>query len=279
MEGGSQKYATPTVPSKFGNPLGPKLQEAIVNPEITPTVIPGAPKQVIQGTPENFKFDLDPSNPTSNNNPDPRSLFGLKPGESYIPATEALELRKMANQATRFKSPAEMFGVDPQMAAGREQAFAAGNHIRGALAETDPALAAISDKLEDAYALRENAVGPQADKKPISTIIGTNPDKAQALERFDQAVGYDPKSGLRQLGRDVDLANTRAGNSRAAEMFGPYDPTSYHGLVKSVIDRIPRVYNSAAQTMSGALNPTTTMSQQLTNGLQNAKALWNPGNQ
>ena len=294
MEGGKQKFATPTIPSKFGNSLADKLKAAIQNPELNPSTqtiahlektvnVPSGPVQTkpftqVAPDPAAVAADfpahnIDPTNPLSSNSPDPRALFGLKPGESYVPASDVLELRKLANKASRFTEPSPMNKQSAQELAQNEKAVAAGNHARAALADTDPALADISDKLESAYALRDNAL-KGSDKNPITPIVGTNMDKAQRLEQFDAAAGFDPKGGLRQLGKDVDLANVRAGNSRAAEMFGTTALTTQRGLARAILDRFPRAYDAAAQNIYQGLNPAATpLSQQLSKGYYMMKAL------
>lgn len=187
-----------------------------------------------------YDADVDAMMQKHLNNASSSSMYGA-PDTMEIPLSDALDARAKLNQASQFKRG---MVYSDEAAARNNAARAAGDNIRaqiGSHPEVGEQIAGLSDELQSHYNLR-NDVMSTAPRTPIQTILGNSPDKISKLAQFDQSAG----SNLRQLGKDVDTAVGRLGDSRAASIIGKTDIPS--AIARETLGRSGRMYDAS---MSG----------------------------
>ena len=154
--------------------------------------------------------------------------------DKEIPMSEAIKLRGQLNSSTLFKS-SPMY--DPTVMAAKSKALDAGNSIRTSIAQADPSVTDLSDKLVQDYKLRDSVISQSSKKSPIAAVkAGIGTDKASNISRFDDAAGTD----LRGLGQNINLAQQRLGGSSSL-------PKTATDVGYRALSTIPRAYDASAQ--------------------------------
>lgn len=208
---------------------------------------------------------------------DPKSLEGLSPeidmiaksltpdtsGLAELPATEALKLRAELNKISGWKASP----MDPSKAKALDtQASAAHQNLAEQFSNIDPAMAPLSQELQQAYTTQKQAIGT-AGKNPIQAV--TSGGGAGGLAKQGRLARFDEQAGtnLKGLGENIQLAQQRLEPLGLETLLNPKKLASQAGGL------VGRPYDALAEMLIKQPEPSSI------NEIRRATALFNNRNQ